>query len=447
MLAIYSRFRRNLKRFSTAQGGNVAITFGIATLPIICAVGAAVDFSHANSVKAAMQSALDSTALMVSRDAAELSDSALTAKANSYFKALFTRPEATNVTVAATYSSSAGSQVLVTGSAKVPTSIMGVMGYNQITINGSATAKWGTERLRVALALDNTGSMADDGKMTELKSATKALLKQLKGAVTNDGDVLVSIIPFAKDVNIGKANYKAKYIDWTDWNNNNGSCSKSGWGTGTSVGCLLALGTWTRDSHKTWNGCVVDRGDKLLPTLLNTDILALPIDLLQLGTMYSAEQYSDCPTAMLTLGTDWDGMDTLVDNMKPAGNTNQGIGLFHAWMSLVGGGPQPAPPPEDPNYKYSKVIILMSDGLNTQNRWYSKQSQVDDRQKLACANAKAAGITIYSVQVNTGGDPTQDVMKNCASSSDKFWEIKTAGDIGSVFNEIGTNLTKLRVAK
>ena len=64
-------------------------------------------------------------------------------------------------------------------------------------------------RLRVALALDNTGSMSSNGKMTALKSATKSLLTQLKAAATQNGDVYVSIIPFSKDVNVGSSNYNA----------------------------------------------------------------------------------------------------------------------------------------------------------------------------------------------------------------------------------------------
>ena len=67
----------------------------------------------------------------------------------------------------------------------------------------------GQHRLRVALALDTTGSMGDDGKIDALKTATKNLLKQLKAAATKDGDVYVSIIPFSKDVNVGKSNYQA----------------------------------------------------------------------------------------------------------------------------------------------------------------------------------------------------------------------------------------------
>ena len=46
----------------------------------------------------------------------------------------------------------------------------------------------------------------------------------------------------------------------------------------------------------------------------------------------------------MPLSYDWTGMKTLVDNMMPGGNTNQGIGLAWGWLSLVGGGPFPSPP-------------------------------------------------------------------------------------------------------
>ena len=105
---------------------------------------------------------------------------------------------------------------------------MKVMGFPQLTINGTSTASWGNNRLRVALVVDNTGSMSDDGKMAALIPATKNLLTSLQNAVTTPGDVYVSIIPFVKDVNVDPVNYNQTWIDWTDWNANNGTCSKSG---------------------------------------------------------------------------------------------------------------------------------------------------------------------------------------------------------------------------
>jgi len=85
--------------------------------------------------------------------------------------------------------------------------------------------------------------------------------------------------------------------------------------------------------------------------------------------------------------------------------------------------------------------------LNTQNRWYSNASQIDARQRILCDNAKAAGITIYTVQVNTGGDATSAVLQYCASGADKFYLVTSASPTMTVFNSIGTSLSKLRVAK
>ena len=57
---------------------------------------------------------------------------------------------------------------------------------------------------------------------------------------------------------------------------------------------------------------------------------------------------------------------------------------------------------EGPEIPIQEVIILLTDGLNTENRWYTNQTSIDDRQKITCDNIKAAGITLYTVQVNTG---------------------------------------------
>jgi hypothetical protein len=337
--------------------------------------------------------------------------------------------------------------VVVNGSAKVTTAIMGIVGYDTINIAGSSTAKWGSERLRVALALDNTGSMSSDGKMTALKSATKSLLLQLKGAASTNGDVYVSIIPFSDDVNVGSSNYNATWIDWTDWNQDNTTTSCTGRRGRTCSTVTL--------SHNQWNGCITDRGASNGPSSDYDRKVTAPGT--TAASKFPADQSDYCPAQMLGLTYDWSGLNSLVDKMSPAGSTNQPIGLVWAWQSLVGGGPLTAPA-KDSNYNYKDIIILMSDGLNTADRWYGNGSttstSVDKRMYDSsnggagtCANIKAAGVTIYSIQVDTGGDGLSTVMQNCASSSDKFWRITSAGDLGTVFTAIGTNLTKLRVAK
>jgi hypothetical protein len=332
----------------------------------------------------------------------------------------------------------------------------------------NSQAAWGNSKLRVALVLDTTGSMADDGKIAALKTATKSLLTQLQNAASANGDVYVSIIPFSKDVNVGASNSNATWIDWTAWDAANGTGSGSGgsgsggiinyangtyclggwyWnGSSLSYGNCPSGGSSTTNLHSTWNGCVTDRGLSTQPHSNNYDTNVTPPSTSNVATLFVAEQYSNCSPKILPLSYDWTNMKNLVDSFYPAGNTNQGIGIAHGWMSLVGGGPYPTPPPQDPNYKYMKAIVLMSDGLNTENRWYSNQNQIDGREAMTCANAKAAGIIIYTVQVNTGGDASSTVLKNCASP-DKFTEIKSASQMVSTFNSIGTALSNLRIAQ
>jgi Flp pilus assembly protein TadG len=211
-------FGRLLRRFSSARGGNVVFTFALALIPVAALTGAAVDYSRGNAVKADMQGALDATALMLGKDPSlgSMSSSQLQTKASNYFNALFTAPDAYNTLLAVPVIDNTASTVTVSASAKVKTSFMKLINVANLDISSSATVAWGTTRLRVALALDNTGSMASAGKMTALKTASHNLLTQLKNAASQNGDVYVSIIPFNKDVNVGKSNYSQTWVDLQD---------------------------------------------------------------------------------------------------------------------------------------------------------------------------------------------------------------------------------------
>ena len=101
---ILDRLRNQVSRFGAAERGNVMITFALAMVPIIGLVGAAVDYSRGNSDKAAMQSAVDSTALMLSREAANLTQAQLNTRATDIFKALLHRPDVENIAVTPTFS-------------------------------------------------------------------------------------------------------------------------------------------------------------------------------------------------------------------------------------------------------------------------------------------------------------------------------------------------------
>jgi Flp pilus assembly protein TadG len=235
--SIFRRIRGAARRFAKADQGNIAVIFGIVCVPLITFMGAAVDYSRLNAARSSMQSALDSTALMVSKDLTSgvITTSQVNSAAQNYFTALYTDKDAVTNPVSATYTAGSGSTtstVLVTGSGTITTDFLNVINFPTLGFSANSTTTWGNVKMRVALVLDNTGSMSQNGKITALRNAVAGsggLIDQLSALAKNPGDVYISVVPFAKDVNVGASDYSQNWIDWTDWLNppttqpNNGS--------------------------------------------------------------------------------------------------------------------------------------------------------------------------------------------------------------------------------
>jgi hypothetical protein len=194
----------------------------------------------------------------------------------------------------------------------------------------------------------------------------------------------------------------------------------------------------------------MDRGTVAGPTsstsntgydLVNTTPATLP------ESKFPVENYNQCPTQMMGLGYDWTALSTKVDAMDADGNTNQTIGLAWAWQSLTQGAP--LSPPSLPTGT-TRHIILLSDGENTQNRWYTDRQSIDDRMHLLCNNAKADGVIIWTVFVNIAGTAGNAAsMQDCATggaSGGHYIEVTSTGGIGAAFDVIGQQITNLRVA-
>jgi hypothetical protein len=245
------------------------------------------------------------------------------------------------------------------------------------------------------------------------------------------------------------------------------------WTASASTPTVANAYTGTATNAKsTWTGCITDRTQSYDETgdAPNGSVIA---------SLFPANQYyenttSYCsPNASPTLETvmpltyDWSTLKTNVNAMQPTGGTDQSVGLAWAWQSLLQTGPIPAPA-EDANTTYNRVIILLSDGLNTEDRWpaYGNGStqnttggvgDIDSRQAQQCQNIKnvidpmtgGPMFTIYTIQVDTSSpaDPTSNVLKNCASDTSKFFMLTSSSQIATTFTTIGTALSQLRVAR
>jgi Flp pilus assembly protein TadG len=422
---LIDRLRDTLRAFRTARGGNVVFTFALATVPIIGFAGAAVDYSRANSAKAAMQAAVDSTALMLSKDAQSLTTAQLNQKATAYFQALFNRTDVSNIVITPAFTSpSAGDfRIDVIGTGQVATSFTKVFGQQTMNINVSSEVLWGIKKLELALALDNTGSMSSNSKMTELKKAVHTLLDTMKKAAKTPGDIKVAIIPFDTTVNLGTS-YKDQ--PWFDID----SIDCNGWSSGS--GCNSS--NW----KNYWEGCVRDRTQ--------------PHDAQDTSPSNTATKYPvyDCGTLtkLMPLSYDWTALNTKVDAMQPNGYTNVTIGLVWAWHALTSNTPltQAAAPSPD----LDKVIILLTDGENTEswnnsnNTKITAPSTIDARTSAACTNIKAANIKIYTVRVIDGN---ASLLQGCATNPTMYFDVQNASQLNNVFSAIAQNLANLRIAK
>jgi uncharacterized protein YegL len=330
--------------------------FGMAVIPIVAMVGGAIDYSRANAARSAMQSALDSTALMLSKDAQNMDPALIEPSAKSFFAAMFKHPAMSSYEVTAKFTSPApGSFALrVTANSTLQTVFSQLIGKTQFDISASADVAWGIKKLELALVLDNTGSMAQNGKLGELKTAAKNLIDTLKNASKAEGDIKIAIVPFDTTVNIGTG-YKTE--SWVNFSTNG-------------------------INPNYWEGCVQDR-DK------SYDVKDDPPT--DSAGRFPAVQCGSL-TTLMPLSEDWTALNGKIDAMAASGNTNVTIGLAWGWHALTTNVPltdakEPAPDRE-------KVIVLLTDGQNTKNRWTSQTSKIDERTELACANIKAANIKI-----------------------------------------------------
>ncbi|HET9448181.1 MAG TPA: pilus assembly protein TadG-related protein, partial [Steroidobacteraceae bacterium] len=196
-------------------------------------VGGAIDYGRASAAHSAMQSALDATALKVSKEAQNLDPEQIEPAAQRYFAAMFRHPQMPNYTVKAAYATpQPGSFTLkVTASSSLPAVFSQLVGKSEFEIDVSADVAWGIKKLELALVLDNTGSMAKSEKLVQLKSAAHSLIDTLKGASKKEGDIKIAIIPFDTTVNIGTS-YKTE--SWVNFSPNNINANQ-------------------------WEGCVQDR--------------------------------------------------------------------------------------------------------------------------------------------------------------------------------------------
>src|SRR5436190_14138630 len=114
--SLFSKFRSDC-------AGAIAPIFALGMLPVMTAVGAAVDYSSANKIRSSMQVALDTAMLAGAKDGS----SNWAQVALAVFSANLAKQASTGISFATDFSQSQGSVYRGVASAPVPTSFLGMV--------------------------------------------------------------------------------------------------------------------------------------------------------------------------------------------------------------------------------------------------------------------------------------------------------------------------------
>ncbi|MBV8922224.1 TadE/TadG family type IV pilus assembly protein [Bradyrhizobium sp.] len=147
----FERLRDLIRGFRHARDGNLAVIFALATIPVIGAIGAAVDLSKASDVKTQLQSSLD--AAVLAGVAQPTSNQISTA--SSVFNGDFVGKFGTAATTS--FVQNADKSLSGTASSSVSTSFLTVLGMSSMTVTAAATATPGAQATTpVCILLVNT---------------------------------------------------------------------------------------------------------------------------------------------------------------------------------------------------------------------------------------------------------------------------------------------------
>ncbi len=396
--------------------GNIAMLFGLMLFVFLGAAGIAIDFQRSNLVRTEIHEATDAALIAAARYKSghpNADESELTAIARKVFDDGIKDKSIVIIDAfAISFDSNTETFALDVGG-KVNALIMGVLGQNYIDIGTRSEAKLGKPpMIELAMALDTTGSMGSNGKMSTLKNAAKDLVETL--LKESNANVKIGVVPFAQYVNVGITNKSASWI------------------TGTSG---------------PWLGCV---GSRNYPhNVEDTDYLVYKAPGVSVGN-----ENVECPKALQPLTTDETKLDTMINGLAPHGLTYIPAGLTWAWSLLTPSEPftEAASKAEISAAKGMKALLVMTDGDNTRAPTYplhesTNKTLADQLTEEICANIKADDIIVYSIAFSVTQQNIKDVLEGCASDASHYFDAANSAELEAAFASIGNSLRSISLSK
>ena len=285
------------KRFHADERGVFAIMFALLAIVLIATAGAVVDFTAVEQARTRAQQALDSAVLGLQPTIFTAGVTIDTIKPKA-LQLMTERLNDASITVAisgGTINTTDGT-LRINASITVPTAFVSLVGFPTIRAKVVSEATRKRLNLEVAMVLDNSGSMQNFSRMTNLKLAARCAMNVLFNAITecstttlNNTDNLaptaanikIGIVPFTGFVNVGTANKTATWMDQTGLNSFANDNFDSDDDEATAYAGTVNRFTLFTNIGVAWQGCVEARKypydtNDTTPTTATPDTLFIP---------------------------------------------------------------------------------------------------------------------------------------------------------------------------
>ncbi|MDQ3560622.1 MAG: pilus assembly protein TadG-related protein [Pseudomonadota bacterium] len=404
------------------QGGNTAVMFGLAIVPIVGLSGGAVDFSRRAHVRVEMQSAADTAALAAGRilqsrpttDAAKLAlvkEDAREAAENVFRAALANTGDGDGPMPTIEF---VDGVVRVSGDVTVPTSFLGVIGISSLQAKALAeVAVPDPTFLEVAMVLDFSGSMQDADKYVRMASAATDFIERMEASRPDLAKI--AVVPFSEFV------YAA-----------------------LPTGNIRD--TAGADANVPLTTCLMNRGYPYSATeeqpLANVAGSRWPqSDPNQAACL----QYATNSLRVLDLTSDFDSLTASLSAMRPTRLTNITLGAEIGWHVLSPGEPfDSARPYSDPVAR--KILILLTDGMQTvaaEGPDGSTSTQAADEVTAElCDSMDSTGVDVFTIAYDVTDEGVRSLLAGCASSAGNYYEPIGANSVATVFEDIFAQITE-----
>ena len=200
--------------FICATKGSMSLSAALLVIPLLMLIGSSVDLVKLNSLRTELQNATDAAALTAARTSNSVTDASKKAAYNVLIANLASNKFQNIEAELGESDTDLGHQLNYNVEAQYKTIFVAIFGVNTIDLSAKASAVSGTKGAEVVFVLDTTGSMAENDKMSQLKSSVNSALNGiLNSSGQNINDVKVGVVPFNTQVRI-TPDTSASWINW-----------------------------------------------------------------------------------------------------------------------------------------------------------------------------------------------------------------------------------------